>query len=227
MRSVLTTLGIVIGVASVIAMVTLGRGATAKITADIAEHGHQPAHRDARRRAARADERDGGAARQRRRQGHPARGERRRRTSRRARAAARWSSSGTRTGTPQVTGTTNEYFDDRGSHASRGAGASPTPSSQAARRPACILGATVRKELFGLQDPIGAAMRVGTRHLQRHRRARVQGPVDVRAGPGRLRRDAARRPSSAASRATPTSARSSSARRGPRHQPRPACRSRR
>src|SRR3954454_4139460 len=39
MRSVLTTLGIVIGVASVIAMVTLGRGATAKITADIASMG--------------------------------------------------------------------------------------------------------------------------------------------------------------------------------------------
>ena len=39
MRSLLTTLGIVIGVASVIAMVTLGRGATAKITADIASMG--------------------------------------------------------------------------------------------------------------------------------------------------------------------------------------------
>ena len=39
MRSMLTTLGIVIGVASVIAMVTLGRGATAKITADIAAMG--------------------------------------------------------------------------------------------------------------------------------------------------------------------------------------------
>ena len=41
MRSVLTTLGIVIGVASVIAMVTLGRGATAKITADIANMGER------------------------------------------------------------------------------------------------------------------------------------------------------------------------------------------
>jgi putative ABC transport system permease protein len=41
MRSIMTTLGIVIGVASVIAMVTLGRGATAKITADIESMGTQ------------------------------------------------------------------------------------------------------------------------------------------------------------------------------------------
>ena len=39
LRSSLTTLGIIIGVASVIIMVTLGNGATAAVTADIANLG--------------------------------------------------------------------------------------------------------------------------------------------------------------------------------------------
>ena len=39
LRSSLTALGIIIGVASVIIMVTLGNGATAQVTADIANMG--------------------------------------------------------------------------------------------------------------------------------------------------------------------------------------------
>jgi len=39
LRSFLTVLGIVIGVAAVIAMVTIGRGTTAKVTADLAKLG--------------------------------------------------------------------------------------------------------------------------------------------------------------------------------------------
>ncbi len=39
LRSALTMLGIVIGVAAVIAMVTLGQGATDRVTADIAGMG--------------------------------------------------------------------------------------------------------------------------------------------------------------------------------------------
>ena len=39
MRSLLTVLGIVIGVGAVIAMVTIGNGATAKVTADLAKLG--------------------------------------------------------------------------------------------------------------------------------------------------------------------------------------------
>ena len=39
LRSTLTALGIIIGVASVIIMVTLGNGATAQVTADIANMG--------------------------------------------------------------------------------------------------------------------------------------------------------------------------------------------
>ena len=40
MRSFLTTIGIVIGVGSVIAMVTLGRGASAKVTSEISSLGN-------------------------------------------------------------------------------------------------------------------------------------------------------------------------------------------
>ena len=39
LRSALTVLGIVIGVAAVIAMVTIGNGTTAKVTADLAKLG--------------------------------------------------------------------------------------------------------------------------------------------------------------------------------------------
>ncbi len=44
LRSALTILGIVIGVAAVIVMVTLGRGATAQVTSDIASLGSNQLH---------------------------------------------------------------------------------------------------------------------------------------------------------------------------------------
>ena len=43
LRSSLTALGIIIGVASVIIMVTLGNGATAQVTRRHRQHGQQPA----------------------------------------------------------------------------------------------------------------------------------------------------------------------------------------
>ena len=42
LRSFLTLLGIVIGVAAVIAMITIGNGTTAKVRDDIAQAGQQP-----------------------------------------------------------------------------------------------------------------------------------------------------------------------------------------
>ena len=44
MRSVLTILGIVIGVGAVITMVTIGGGATVQVRAADCKHGQQPAH---------------------------------------------------------------------------------------------------------------------------------------------------------------------------------------
>ncbi len=48
MRSALTMLGIIIGVAAVIAMVAVGTGATARIQEQIQSHREQPDHRAAR-----------------------------------------------------------------------------------------------------------------------------------------------------------------------------------
>ena len=50
MRSFLTVIGIVIGVAAVITMVTLGRGATAMVTEPDFQNGQQPAHPPSRAR---------------------------------------------------------------------------------------------------------------------------------------------------------------------------------
>ena len=48
MRSFLTTLGVVIGVSAVIAMVAIGDGAKARVEADLRRHGLQHAHRPPR-----------------------------------------------------------------------------------------------------------------------------------------------------------------------------------
>ncbi len=61
LRSFLTVLGIVIGVAAVITMVTLGNGATQSVTDQISEHGQQPADRRSRASAS-GPARDGAAA---------------------------------------------------------------------------------------------------------------------------------------------------------------------
>jgi len=57
-----------------------------------------------------------------------------------------------------VTGSTNAYLTirDWGLHAGRVF----TPSEQRAGSAVCILGATVKKELFGNQDPLGASIRL-------------------------------------------------------------------
>ena len=47
MRSILTALGIIIGVAAVIIIVTLGDGATARVTSDISSLGRKPPDRRA------------------------------------------------------------------------------------------------------------------------------------------------------------------------------------
>ncbi|HEU5073361.1 MAG TPA: ABC transporter permease, partial [Polyangiaceae bacterium] len=58
-----------------------------------------------------------------------------------------------------VTGTTNDYLAARGYSLARGREFSP--AEQASGRAVCMLGATVRKELFGASDPLGASVRVG------------------------------------------------------------------
>lgn len=158
MRSILTTLGIVIGVGSVICMVTLGRGATAKITADIASMGtnllivmpgserHGPTSESAT--ALKID--DAKAIL--------------REVSLIANAAPSASRStlvvfGNKNWNTTVAGSTNDYFTIRGYRFARGTNFSDADLQAGAA--SCVLGATVRRELFGALDPMGASVRVG------------------------------------------------------------------
>jgi len=158
MRSVLTTLGIVIGVGSVIAMVTLGRGATAKITAEITSMGVNLLI------VSPGSERRG-----------PTSGSAKPLTLDDVKAIAREVSAvnrvapaagravllvyGNKNHNAVITGTTNDYLEVRGFGIALGQ--SFSDAQMQAGNAVCILGATVRKELFGPQDPIGATVRVG------------------------------------------------------------------
>lgn len=158
LRSALTTLGIVIGVAAVIALVTLGEGATARVTRDIANMGVNMLTivPGAQRRGpsnlsappltvedARVIEREiravGAVA--------PT-------VSRSALAVyanKNWNT--------VATGTNNAYFSVRAVTLELGRSFSDVELSGG--QPVCVLGATVRRELFGHQDPLGASIRLG------------------------------------------------------------------
>jgi putative ABC transport system permease protein len=157
MRSSLTILGIVIGVAAVIIMVNLGRGATAQVAAQIASLGSnllmvRPGQRlgpGQRSEAPSFDMKDveaiereiGGVVAV-------------------APSAARgviaiygnenWSTS--------VNGTTNAYFRVRDWNI--GSGREFTDSELRAGKAVCIIGDTVRQQLFGGQDPLGSKIRL-------------------------------------------------------------------
>ena len=160
MRSALTMLGIVIGVAAVITMVTLGRGATAQVTADIASLGSNLLHvRQGQRfrghggvRSA-ADPFDLGDVEAIARE-----------ISGVAAVAPVVSQTvlaiyGNENWTTSVTGSDNALF--KAQQWSIEAGRQFIDSELRAGKPVCILGNTVRKELFGTQDPLGAAIRLG------------------------------------------------------------------
>ncbi|PKO19837.1 multidrug ABC transporter substrate-binding protein [candidate division BRC1 bacterium HGW-BRC1-1] len=159
MRSILTTLGIMIGVASVIAMVTLGRSVTARITADIASMGtnllivapgaerHGPVSSTASAFTMNdvvAIERESGAV---------------------DKVAPTASSSalvvcGNSNWNTTIQGSTNEFFEVRGYKFAQGEGFTETQLQ--AGLPVCVIGETVRRELFGQQDPVGSTVRIGT-----------------------------------------------------------------
>jgi putative ABC transport system permease protein len=159
MRSTLTTLGIIIGVAAVIAMVTLGQGATDKVTGDIAKLGNNmlivmpgserrgPTAESAQALTvddARAIARDVPAA------------------ARVAPAASRGVLAvyGNKNWSTVASGTNNDYFAVRDFSVATGRVFSDV--EMLGGNPSCILGATVRRELFGSQDPLGASVRVGS-----------------------------------------------------------------
>jgi putative ABC transport system permease protein len=157
LRSFLTVLGVVVGVAAVIAMVTIGTGTTAKVTADLAKLGSNllfvapgqfgpgRASSDARPFNARDIEamrsQLGGV---------------------RAIAPVAQKSvrvvRGSESRNTVVTGTDNDYFVTQGWTLT--AGRVFLDGELRAGRAACIVGETVRKELFGQRDPIGQSIRI-------------------------------------------------------------------
>ncbi len=158
LRSVLTMLGVVIGVGAVIALVSVGRGATQKVTEDISKLGKNLLMVSAGARVR------GGAS-----------------TASTAltmvdmtaisrevsgvHAVAPGSTSqqqviyGNKNASTQITGTDNNFFEVRGYNIDKG-----RPFTQGEAQsgvPVCVLGSTVTTELFGTQDPINQAIRFG------------------------------------------------------------------
>ena len=160
MRSLLTVLGIVIGVGAVISMVTLGGGATSQITGEISSLGSnliivrpgtRPQHGGVQAQAE-PFERADVAAIQREIAG--------------LEAVAPTASVptvavfGNENWSTTVTGTTNAYLTTRDWPLALGR--TFTEGELRGGRLVCLLGATVREELFGLQDPLGASIRLGS-----------------------------------------------------------------
>jgi len=160
LRSALTVLGIVIGVAAVITMVTLGQGATAKVTSDISSMGsnlmdirpgqmrHGPGGASGESKPFKAAD---VAVIQREISSLSAV----------APIASQTSQAiyGNSNRSTRVLGTTSEYLAVR--DWSLSVGRTFNASEIRAGTSVCILGETVRKELFANQDPLGATIRLG------------------------------------------------------------------
>jgi putative ABC transport system permease protein len=159
MRSFLTILGIVIGVAAVITMVTLGDGATEQVRADISSLGSNMLQvRPGQgfrgpggvRTASARFKMDDAEAIEREVSGLEA-------VAPTADQPAQ-SIFGNRNWSTSVTGSTNAYLDVRDWTLLDGR--TFTEGELHSGRAVCILGATVRRELFGDQDPLGAFIRL-------------------------------------------------------------------
>ena len=175
LRSSLTILGIVIGVAAVITMVTIGEGATAQVQADIQKLGTNllqvfrgQGFGGRRRRAlvVAAVHARTTCARSRARSAACA-------PSRRARNTGAQAIYGNTNWSTQVTGTTDKFLDVRDWPLASGRNFSESEMRGGAA--VCLLGDTVRQELFGDQDPLGASIRLQKLSCQVDRRADAEG----------------------------------------------------
>jgi putative ABC transport system permease protein len=157
LRSFLTMLGIVIGVGAVIALVTIGQGATAKVQADIGKLGNNllivspgGMRRSSGFAAAKAFEKEDIEAIQ-----SDVLGVERIAPTVSRQALAVWGNKNWRT---SITGTTSVYLDVRGYEVNKGR--KPSEAEFASGQPICLIGATTAQELFGAADPVGASVRV-------------------------------------------------------------------
>jgi len=158
LRSSLTILGIVIGVAAVITMVTLGKGATAKVTSDIAKLGSnllqvrpgQGFGPGGRRSTADLFKAADAEAIEREISGLAAVAPSASKGTQAIYGNQNWSTA--------VTGTTSAFLQTR--DWTLDSGSCFTTGDERAGRAVCILGATVRDKLFGKLDPLGATIRL-------------------------------------------------------------------
>ena len=159
LRSSLTILGIVIGVAAVITMVTLGDGATAQVTTDISKLGSnmlqvRPGQGfrgpGGTRSTADMFDVDDAEAISREIFGLEAVAPTASRSQQAIYGNKNWATS--------VMGTTNAYFQVRDWELE--SGRQFTEGELRSGRTVCILGSTVRDELFSDQDPLGATIRL-------------------------------------------------------------------
>jgi putative ABC transport system permease protein len=160
LRSFLTILGIVIGVAAVITMVTLGSGATAKVTSDISSLGSNMLHvrpgqgmrgPGGARTSADAFTVDDATAIANNIAGLKAVAPTASAAGQTIHGSANWSTS--------ITGATNAYLDAQGWLLDQGR--IFTASELKAGKAVCLVGQTVQKELFGNASPVGQSMRLG------------------------------------------------------------------
>ncbi|RPI57804.1 MAG: FtsX-like permease family protein [Acidobacteria bacterium] len=156
LRSSLTILGIVIGVAAVIVMVTLGSGATAEVTQNIASLGSNvlmvmPGQQMGPGQATAAPFRQADVAAIRREVTS---------VSAVAPVAARSVTAiyGNENWSTSVTGTENDLFIIR--NWSLAAGRTFTESEQRSGKAVCVIGATVEDKLFGSREPLGRTIRL-------------------------------------------------------------------
>lgn len=156
MRAFLTVLGVIIGVAAVVVMVTLGQGATASVTAQVESLGSNLVMASPGRRmgpggssAPNFQSADATAILE---------------TVSEVRAVAPVRTLGVNAVYLQedwaalAVGTTTDYFSVGGWTLNEGRVF--TEAEVRAARPVCVLGSTLVKELFGRQDPLGAQIRL-------------------------------------------------------------------
>jgi putative ABC transport system permease protein len=157
MRSILTILGIVIGVAAVITMVTLGTGATASVTSEIETFGTnllyvQPGQRSSGGAYIRGEPFDLSDAEAIRKNinGLTAVAPMNQGSTQAIYGSENWYT--------YLYGSTNDYMISQNMAISLGQ--SFTDADIRSGNAVCILGETVREKLFGAQDPIGSKVRL-------------------------------------------------------------------
>ncbi len=158
LRSMLTMLGIVIGVAAVITMMTIGNGTTAKVTAQIESLGSNlliarpgQRHRPGAREQAKSFELADAEALGRDIPNIVAASASSAQPTTAVFGNANWSTT--------VTGADAQFLTVR--NWTVGSGRNFSSGELRAGAPVCLLGATVQRELFGQQDPIGNSIRLG------------------------------------------------------------------